>query len=84
MRVLFFSFFCCSVYFGHPHGCGSGRGDVSAGYPTPESAGASDAEPEEGQGETEKTKGVGFNPDMLVRRLAPGREGVFLLCGKFR
>lgn len=73
----------CLLY-GHLHGCGSGRGDVSAGHRTPESAGASDAEPEEGQGETEKTKGVGFNPDMLVRRLAPCGQGVFLLNGKFR
>lgn len=67
-----------------PHGCGSGRGDVSAGYPTPESADASDAEPEEGESEAEKAKGVGFNPDMLVRRIASGREGVFLLSGKCR
>lgn len=72
------------VHSGDPHGCGSGRGDVSAGYPTPESADASDAEPEEGQGETEKTKGVAFDPDMLVRRLAPGRDGVLLLSGTFR
>ena len=75
---------CVCVYSGDPHGCGSRRGDVSAGYPTPESAVASDAQPEEGQSETEKTKGVGFNPDMLVRRLAAGREGLFLLLGKFR
>jgi len=59
--------------FGNPHGCGSGRGDVSAGYPTPESSDASDAEQEEGRSEAEKAKGVGFNPDMLVRRLAASR-----------
>lgn len=72
------------VYFGAPHGCDSGREDDSVGYPTPESADASDAEPAEGESQTEKTKGVGFNPNMLVRRLASGREGVFLLSGKFR
>jgi len=72
------------VYFGDPHGCGSGRGGVSAGYPTPESGDASDAEPEEGPREAEETKGVGFNPDLSVRRLACGREGVFLLGGTFR
>lgn len=71
-------------HFGNPHGCGSGRGDVSAGHPAPESADASDVEPEEGQSEAEKAKGVGCNPDMSVRRLAAGREGLFLLSGKFR
>lgn len=72
------------VHSGGPHGCGSGGGHVSAGHPTPESADASDAEREEGEGEAEEASGVGSDPDMSVRRLAAGRQGLFLLCGAFR
>lgn len=70
LLFLFASFW----YFLDAHGCGSsGSGDVSAGYPTPESGEASDAESEEGESAAETAKGAGFNPDLLVRRFAPGR-----------
>lgn len=77
----------CSVplplHFGKPHGCGRGRGDVAAGRPAPESAAASDAEPE-GPSEAEKAKGAARDPGVLVRRLAAARQGLFLPSGTSR
>ena len=67
------------------HGCGGDTEDDGVSqYPTPDAADASDAEPEEDQGETEKAQGVAFNPDLFVRRLAAAGEGLFLSRGEFR
>lgn len=64
------------------HGCDSGGRDASAGHPSEEQT--TDAEPEKGESEAEEAKGVGFHPDLLVRRLAAARQGAFLLRGEFR
>lgn len=77
-------FFLICLFSRSPHGCCSGRRDASARGPTLESAGASDAEPEEGESAAEKTEGVGFNPDLPVRGVAFGGQRVFRILGKLR
>lgn len=68
----------------YSHGCWNGRRDASARYPTLESVGASDAEPKEGESAAEKTGGVGFDPDLLVRGVAFSGEGFLRILGKLR
>ena len=82
---MFFVFvlFCFALQI-ESHGCCSGRRCDSSRHPTPESAGAGDAEPEEGESAAEKTEGVGVNPDLLVRRAALGGEGLFPVLRELR